>query len=160
MFSPYPNLRCDEMNCFNIRELQSILKRRFFYDLINLHDYRGLLHNSLIDLRYKLHNNYSTTHNTYNFYVFGLYLAPYTKSIILADVSTIYGNNKGKTTINSEEVFKLPILFYEMLILGCFDRFTYIRSFVSNFNLVTVLHIIKDTTNDFKTGLKEVIGDL
>jgi len=150
--------RYQKMNCFNIRELQSILKRRFFYDLINLHDYRGLLHNSLIDLRYKLHNNHSITHNTYNFYIFGLYLAPYTKSVILTDVSTIYGNNKN--TISGAETVKLPILFYEILMLGCFDRFTYVRNFFSNFNLVTVLHIIKDTTNDFKMGLKEVIGYL
>jgi len=45
--------RYQRMNCFNIRELQGILKRRFFTDLINSNDHRDLLNNTMIGLRYK-----------------------------------------------------------------------------------------------------------
>jgi len=41
------------MNCFNIRELQGILKRRFFTDLVNSNDHRELLDSTMIGLRYK-----------------------------------------------------------------------------------------------------------
>ena len=45
--------RYQRMNCFNIRELQSMLKRRFFPDLVNTNDHRTMLHNTMVGLRYK-----------------------------------------------------------------------------------------------------------
>lgn len=45
--------RYQRMNCFNIRELQGILKRRFFTDLVNSNDHRDLLDSTMIGLRYK-----------------------------------------------------------------------------------------------------------
>jgi len=48
--------RYQRMNCFNIREVESLLKSRFFPDLINSHDYRILLVNTTLGLRFKLHN--------------------------------------------------------------------------------------------------------
>jgi hypothetical protein len=44
------------MNCFNIREVESLLKSRFFPDLINSHDYRVLLTNTTLGLRFKLND--------------------------------------------------------------------------------------------------------
>ena len=49
--------RYQRMNCFNIRELQGILKRKFFTDLVNSNDHRELLNNSMIGLRFKTNNN-------------------------------------------------------------------------------------------------------
>jgi hypothetical protein len=60
------------MNCFNIRELQSVLKRRFFVDLISSHDYRGLLTNSMIGLRFKLNSSNLIDPDTLIFHNFGL----------------------------------------------------------------------------------------
>ena len=45
--------RYQRMNCFNIREVQSLLKRKFFVDMINTHEYKSLLNNSMISLKYK-----------------------------------------------------------------------------------------------------------
>jgi hypothetical protein len=45
--------RYQRMNCFNIRELQSMLKRRFFVDLVNSSDHREFLNRSMVGLRYK-----------------------------------------------------------------------------------------------------------
>lgn len=59
------------MNCFNIRELQGILKRRFFTDLVNSADYRDVMDSSMIGLRYKTNNNLSLGHDSSSFYNFG-----------------------------------------------------------------------------------------
>jgi hypothetical protein len=66
--------RYQRMNCFNMRELQSILKKRFFTDLITTNDNRELLHSTVIGLRYK--------ENSTN----------------LIDPSTFLFNTKGTTT--------------------------------------------------------------
>jgi hypothetical protein len=65
--------RYQRMNCFNIREVQSLLKRRFFTDLINSNDHHLLLDQTMLGLRFKtndvnslnshlmLHNNFGLT---------------------------------------------------------------------------------------------------
>jgi len=63
--------RYARMNCFNIRELQGILKRRFFTDLINSSDHRDVLDSSMIGLRFKTNNNLNLNHDLLSFYNFG-----------------------------------------------------------------------------------------
>ena len=63
--------RYQRMNCFNIRELQGILKRKFFTDLINSNDHRELLDKSVIGLRFKNNNTLNTTHDMPLFYNLG-----------------------------------------------------------------------------------------
>jgi hypothetical protein len=45
------------MNCFNIRELQGILKRKFFTDLVNTSESHKAMESTLINMRHK--NNMS-----------------------------------------------------------------------------------------------------
>jgi hypothetical protein len=59
------------MNCFNIRELQGILKRRFFTDLVNSADHREVLSSSMIGLRFKNNNNLNLEHDTLSFFKLG-----------------------------------------------------------------------------------------
>jgi hypothetical protein len=49
--------RYQRMNCFNIRELQGILKRKFFTDLVNTSDSHKAFESTLINMRHK--NNMS-----------------------------------------------------------------------------------------------------
>jgi hypothetical protein len=49
--------RYQRMNCFNIREIQGILKRKFFTDLVNTSSNHTLLDTTLITMRHK--NNMS-----------------------------------------------------------------------------------------------------
>ena len=63
--------RYQRMNCFNIRELQGILKRRFFADLVNSADHRDVLSTSMIGLRFKNNNNLNLDHDTLAFFKFG-----------------------------------------------------------------------------------------
>jgi len=45
--------RYQRMNCFNIREAQALLKKRFFVDLINSNDHHVLLSKTMLGLRFK-----------------------------------------------------------------------------------------------------------
>lgn len=45
--------RYQRMNCFNIREAQALLKKRFFVDLINSNDHHTLLSKTMLGLRFK-----------------------------------------------------------------------------------------------------------
>lgn len=49
--------RYQRMNCFNIREIQGILKRKFFTDLVNTSDNRSGMDSTLVGMRHK--NNMS-----------------------------------------------------------------------------------------------------
>ena len=49
--------RYQRMNCFNIRELEGILKRKFFTDLVNTSDNHKTMESTLIGMRHK--NNMS-----------------------------------------------------------------------------------------------------
>jgi hypothetical protein len=80
--------RYQRMNCFNVREYESLLKRKFFFDLVNTSDYRDLMDKTIINLRYKQHSNDLFTHSSHLFGNLGLkattpsrlvnYLNPYT----------------------------------------------------------------------------------
>jgi hypothetical protein len=65
--------RYARMNCFNIRELQSVLKRKFFVDLVNTHDHRNLLESSMVGLRYKTNASLNLDFDVLNFYNLGTY---------------------------------------------------------------------------------------
>merc|ERR1712078_629840 len=63
--------RYQRMNCFNIRELQGNLKRRFFADLVNVNDHREFLDSTMIGLRFKTNNEMNIYHDALSFYNLG-----------------------------------------------------------------------------------------
>ena len=77
--------RYQRMNCFNIRELQGTLKRKFFTDLVNSNDHREFLNQSMVGLRFKSNNNLATTPDMITFYNLGTTNAPKTKSQIFTN---------------------------------------------------------------------------
>jgi hypothetical protein len=72
--------RYQRMNCFNIREVQALLKRKFFNDLINTHDYHFLLDNTIMGLRYKTNELLNSNHSNFIFYNYGISLNHKTRS--------------------------------------------------------------------------------
>jgi len=73
--------RYQRMNCFNIRELQGILKRRFFTDLVNSNNHRDFLNNSIVSVRFKLNNSLNLDPDIFTFYNFGLLNTTKVKSV-------------------------------------------------------------------------------
>ena len=64
--------RYQRMNCFNIREVESLLKGKFFPDLVNSQDHRTLLNNSMVGLRFKTNNLDTIAHDTLLFNTYAL----------------------------------------------------------------------------------------
>jgi hypothetical protein len=64
--------RYQRMNCFNIREFQGNLKRRFFSDLINVSDHREFLDSTMIGLRFRTNNDFNIYHDTLSFHNLGI----------------------------------------------------------------------------------------
>jgi hypothetical protein len=78
--------RYARMNCFNIKELQGILKRKFFVDLLDSHEYKNLLKESMIGLRYKLNPDINLDFDTYSFYNFGIHTNNVNKPFCFSDL--------------------------------------------------------------------------
>jgi hypothetical protein len=58
------------MNCFNIRELQSLLRKRFFFELLNENQYNTVLNQTSLSERFFNNNEYinKNTNLIFNFY--------------------------------------------------------------------------------------------
>jgi hypothetical protein len=89
--------RYQRMNCFNIRELQGVLKRKFFTDLINTSDHRDFLNQSMIGLRFKSNNNISLIPETESFFNLGTTFNSKSKTL---ELSNTYTNNNIYTLLN------------------------------------------------------------
>lgn len=76
--------RYQRMNSFNIRELQSILQRRFFTDLVNTTDHRNMLESLAVTMRFKANSNDFIRPDQSLFYNFGLNKVSHTKLNILS----------------------------------------------------------------------------
>lgn len=79
--------RYARMNCFNIRELQGILKRRFFTDMVNSHDHRDILNSSMIVAKFKLNSEANVSLDNTLFYNWGIFKGNHLKL-------TNFGSNK------------------------------------------------------------------
>jgi hypothetical protein len=64
--------RYQRMNCFNIRELQGNLKRKFFSDLVNSSDHRDFLDSTMIGLRFRTNNEFNIYHDNLTFHNLGI----------------------------------------------------------------------------------------
>jgi hypothetical protein len=88
--------RYQRMNSFNIRELQSILQRRFFTDLVNTSDHRDMLESLAVTMRFKANSNDFIRPDQSLFYNFGL------NNISRTKLSTLLPYNyEIQTTTNS-----------------------------------------------------------
>jgi len=81
------------MNCFNIREVESLLKSRFFPDLISSHDYRLLLNNTILNLRFKTNTATVLENSNLLFNHFVLEKAIRAKTLISTNHSNLFCEN-------------------------------------------------------------------
>lgn len=73
--------RYQRMNCFNVRELQILLRGRFFADLVNDTAHHDFLNNTMIGLRFKTNDLNSINPNTLLTYQYGLSNSPFTHNV-------------------------------------------------------------------------------
>jgi hypothetical protein len=118
------------MNCFNIRELQSVLKRKFFVDLVNTHDHRNLLESSMIGLRYKTNASLNLDFDVLNFYNLGTYNVGVNKLTTLGQTSS-----STKMVLNDYNLYFINFFnfnFFKVIINSIFD---YLYIFFINITL-------------------------
>ena len=102
--------RYQRMNCFNIREAESLLKRRFFTDLINSKDQHVLLNKTAIGLRYKLNKNTSLDNNILNMYNYGIEMTPQART---ANYTSFFKTNINY--FNNTQTFELNSYFFKLI---------------------------------------------
>jgi hypothetical protein len=150
------------MNCFNIRELQGILKRKFFTDLVNNHEHRVLMDKTMIGLRYKSNTNINLDNDMLSFYNFGITSQANNENSLLTSLTSKMTNNRPVMSgLNSHflnlftdgglpvltKVTRIPAvifsdiasLFFSLNIfsLSHFFKFgTFSHSFLNNFNFI------------------------
>jgi hypothetical protein len=134
------------MNCFNIREIQSILKRKFFTDLINTHDHHVLLDKTAMGLRFKTNNINSVNSNAFVFYNYGIEFAPKIRT------SSYFFNNEN--SFNNITSFNTNSLFFSFIALfSQTSIFFFLNNFYFNianyFNYITPINLMfKDFFNN------------
>ena len=101
--------RYQRMNCFNIRELQGILKRKFFPDLINLNDHRYLMDSSMIGLRFKYNNNDMVRPEQSLFYNFGTTAVDKQKTTQLVNYMYLTSNTNPHSTTSTPPNYLMSI---------------------------------------------------
>jgi hypothetical protein len=111
------------MNCFNIRELQGILKRKFFTDLVNTSDSHTLSEPTLINMRHK--NNMS--------------------NILLYDQSLFYNFDLTNTSKHKSYTFN-PGKTYTYLNLNTGVTFGFLRNY--NLSFINYYVIMVNTLKD------------
>jgi hypothetical protein len=161
--------RYQRMNCFNIRELQGILKRKFFTDLVNTSDSHKAMESTLINMRHKNNMSNILMYDQSLFYNFDL-----TKTSKSKDYSFLPGNiytygsvgidlKSYKTTLNNNNFIKeynYSLLQYKNYLqetLKDFLSFIPTPTLLLNTTIVDTLYysmyyVLKSLTNPFKSN--------
>ena len=129
--------RYQRMNCFNIRELQGILKRRFFTDLVNSNDHRELLDSTMIGLRYKTNGLNSIEPDMPLFFNLGTTNSVKNKQLHLNPYVNFLLNEK-----NSDKTFFETIKsYYNSFDLFMDELVKPINNVISNFSIKNLFNI-------------------
>jgi hypothetical protein len=139
--------RYQRMNCFNVRELQGNLKRKFFTDLVNSNDHRDFLNQSILGMRFKTNNNLAITSDMEAFYNFGTTTTSKSKSFEFVNNYTEFNNFLSQTITNIMNISVLS----NFNTLNIFNNLiSYIKS-VFDVIISINLYSIVTTTNVFSS---------
>jgi hypothetical protein len=128
--------RYARMNCFNIRELQGILKRRFFTDLVNSHDHRSLLSTTMIGAKFKMSLNDNINQDITIFYNWGTHDSHLHKNINYSSSNNYFSLNY--SNIDNFLLNRLNFFLYKV------DLSLYLSMFMSflSFHVLKLFHIL------------------
>lgn len=138
--------RYQRMNCFNIRELQGNLKRKFFSDLVNSNDHRDILNNTMIGLRFKIENFTSLNPDMSSFYQYGTHNSGKSRNLLFTnsyDQYSLHSNllgpvlNNVNVSLMSFLMIKTPNYFLHQLLLLANEIEMQFYRILSNLNLIT-----------------------
>ena len=141
--------RYQRMNCFNIREIQSILKRKFFTDLINTHDHHTILNKTAMGLRFKTNGINSFNSNIFIFYNYGIEFSSKIRSNnYLNDAVT--SNNAGINLFTTNSLFFNFITYFSNFnFFNYINKLFFILPFSSNQNTNSLYESFSFLFNSF-----------
>jgi hypothetical protein len=150
------------MNCFNIRELQSLVRRRFFFELLDNNVFNKNLNHTIISERFKNNNEFINKNNNiiYNFY--NLYIDSI-KTVNLSRIDLILLKSKYNFNfyLNNFNLFFTNIIkfisYVYYLILNTFNINVYAIAFLFNnvlkdFNSIFSIFLIKFVNNNINNN--------
>lgn len=152
--------RYQRMNCFNIRELQGNLKRKFFADLINISDHRDFLDSTMIGLRFRTNNEFNIYHDTLSFHNLGTtnesksrsanFTNFYDSSFNMPTMAFLDSSYSFKSTLDGLATYFISTLnLYFSLFINAFSP----QSLISLLSLNTLSHLALTLTTNFSFGL-------
>ena len=158
--------RYQRMNCFNIREVQALLKGRFFNDLVNSNDHHDFLNKTIIGLRFKTNDLNSINPNMLLFYKYGIYNNTTRSQSYLSSTST----DLNYTFFSANSVFTNIINYYLTTSISSLMSFFYNSYFIvlesltlgnASFSLntsgkSTFFSIVHSTTNYIKSQIDAI----
>jgi len=141
--------RYQRMNCFNIRELQGNLKRKFFSDLVNSNDHREVLNNTMIGLRFKTQDISSLNPDLFSFYQYGTHNNSKSRNLLFTNIYDVNNNfsNIGynlhsiNLSIISFLTTKTPSYFFQQVTILLNEIEMHIYRILSSFNVLSLLNL-------------------
>jgi hypothetical protein len=137
------------MNCFNIRELQGNLKRKFFSDLVNSNDHREVLNNTMIGLRFKTQDISSLNPDLFSFYQYGTHNNSKSRNLLFTNIYDVNNNfsNIGynlhsiNLSIISFITTKTNLYFFQQITILLNEIEMHIYRILSSFNVLSLLNL-------------------
>ena len=149
--------RYQRMNCFNIRELQGNLKRKFFSDLVNSNDHREILSETMIGLRFKTQNISNINPDMFSFYQYGTHYKPKSRNLVLNNLYNYSSNssffNGFDMSIISFFSSKTPSYFFNQLLFLANEIEMQLYRILSNLTFVTLF-----SSSSLKLSIKSLIS--
>jgi len=149
--------RYQRMNCFNIRELQSLVRRRFFFELLDNNVFNKNLNHTIISERFKNNNEFINKNNNmiYNFY-----------NLYLDSIKTVNLSRIDLILLKSKYNFNFYINNFNLFFNNITKFITSIYYFIGNMvniNIYSVLflfiNIFKDINSIFSIFLLKFINN-
>lgn len=149
--------RYQRMNCFNIRELQSLVRRRFFFELLDNNVFNKNLNHTIISERFKNNNEFINKNNNmiYNFY-----------NLYLDSIKTVNLSRIDLILLKSKYNFNFYISNFNLFFNNITKFITSIYYFIGNMvniNIYSVLflfiNIFKDINSIFSIFLLKFINN-
>lgn len=135
--------RYQRMNCFNIRELQSLLRKRFFFELLNENQYNTVLNQTSLSERFFNNNEYinKNTNLIFNFY-------------------NLYINTVKMTTLQTSSYQYNKAVKQTSSILNFINKFLFILWENLKFFIKTLINTYRDESEDDLHILSNLIFDI
>jgi hypothetical protein len=132
--------RYARMNCFNIRELQGILKRRFFVDLVNSHDYKDILNTTMLGLKYKMNNQINLNLDSVLFYNWGILRSRDSKVSLF--INSNFDNNVNFISLHDVQIYTFLRFNLDLSLILSYISFYLVNFFSLFFSLFSLPSVL------------------